>query len=60
MIGLSFDESEKLAKTVLALMIAPLMEQPAFVARLIPMVLLKVVHDTVKCNQIMYSERNMT
>ena len=35
-IGYAEDDTTKLAKTVLALMVAPLMGKPAFVARLIP------------------------
>ena len=35
-IGYAEDDSTKLAQTVLALMVAPLMGKPAFVARLIP------------------------
>ena len=35
-IGYAEDDSTKLAKTVLAFMVAPLMGKPAFVARLIP------------------------
>ena len=58
LIGFAADEPEKLAKTVLALMISPSMGKPSFVARLIPvyslkadflydqiMLLLKIIHD---------------
>ena len=40
-IGFSCDEPDKPAKTVLALMIAPLLGKPAFVTRLIPIYSLK-------------------
>lgn len=40
-IGFSDDEPEKAAKTILALMVAPLLGKPAFVARLIPIYSLK-------------------
>ena len=71
LIGFLDDESEKLAKTVLAVMISPLMGKPSFVVRLIPVYslkheFLKIVHeasyyvnmvmcDNLRTNQSMFS-----